>query len=254
MTPPTPTQTTHTYQHLPTTLRSPSHPILLRTLQPADAPALAALLSDPRNTALDGGPNTPPPQPMSTATAESVIQRMRESAAQPTIVDGRSGRVRRGPGRVNLVVVYLGPSARDGDGDGEREVEGDDGEAAKGEGRVIGLGGFGGIKDLDAAGNTVSTPELPDGEEFLRVGDVGAMIDPAYRGRGFGAEAVRLAMEWGFRRAEAGGLQLDKITATTLAVNGPMVAVFERKMGWTGTRKGEEVEFAMTVGEWEARK
>ncbi|KAI0012950.1 hypothetical protein F4779DRAFT_614111 [Xylariaceae sp. FL0662B] len=209
------------YRHLPTTLPSQTHPhLLLRTLEPADAPALAALLSDPRNTALDG----PPSKPMDVATAVAVIRRMRDSAARPTV-----------------------------DGEGE------------GEGRVIGLGGFGSIKDVpvpvDEAGGGVVGVEESEGDKrgFLRVGDVGAMIEPAYRGRGLGAEAVRLAMEWGFRAARDGGLQLDRVTATTLAANGPMVAVLERKMGWRGRRKegegqgAEEVEFAMTVAEWEER-
>ncbi|KAK1978521.1 hypothetical protein LZ30DRAFT_599017 [Colletotrichum cereale] len=185
--------------HLPTLLRSPTHPILLRTLEPRDAAALSAVLSDPENTKHD-----PHASAVSPEGAAGVIGRMRESAAAPTVLDEASGRVVSGPGRVNLLLVYVG-----------------DGGAGDDEGVGIGLAGFGGINEGE--GETGGK---------VRVGDVGAMVGPAYRGRGFATEAIRLAVEWGFTRVEDGGPQLDRITATMSEANGPMVGLMERKFGW----------------------
>lgn len=252
---------TKSYTHLPTSLLSPTHPLLLRTLEPEDNAAFAQILSDPRNTEFE---SDTVPRKMELATATTAISRMRDSAAQPTVVlitagagaaaDGKpKGKVVSGPGRVNLAIVYLGDAAT---AEG-REL------AGKG-GLMIGIGGFGSIKDLSASGSGEPAPEAAEGQArggFLRAGDVGAMINYEYRGRGFAYEAVRLAMEWGFRGAGDGGLQLDRVTATTLAENKPMIAVLGRKVGWEGKtvpagEEGgkEEVCYEMSVEEWEARK
>ncbi|KAJ3399698.1 hypothetical protein HDU80_007676 [Chytriomyces hyalinus] len=242
------------YTHLPTNLLSHKYPLLLRTLQPEDSAAFAQILSDPRNTEFEADSV---PRKMDLATAAMAISRMRDSAAQPTIVaaaDGNGkGKVVSGPTRVNMAIVYLG-DATTAEG---REL------ASKG-GLMIGIGGFGSIKNLSpSSGEPV--PEAAEGTttsaDFLRVGDVGAMINSEYRGRGFAHEAMRLAMEWGFKKAADGGLQLDKVTATTLADNKPMIAVLSRKLGWEGKavpatepEGKDEVYYEMSVEEWEARK
>ncbi|KAK2023556.1 acetyltransferase [Colletotrichum zoysiae] len=212
--------------HLPTVLRSPTHPILLRTLEPRDAAAVSAVLSDPENNKYD-----PHASAISPEVAAGVIGRMRESAAAPTVLDEASGRVVSGPGRVNLLLVYVGDD--DDDDDDDKEGEG---------GVGIGFAGFGGINERER-----------EGGGKLRVGDVGAMVSPAYRGRGFATEAIRLAVEWGFTRVEDGGPQFDRITATTVEANEPMVGLMERKFGWqrvTGAGKEGEVTFEVGPEDW----
>ncbi|WYZ46310.1 hypothetical protein EsH8_IX_000535 [Colletotrichum jinshuiense] len=207
--------------HLPTTLRSQTHPILLRTLEPRDAADISAVLSNPENTKHD-----PHASAISPEVAKVVIERMRESAAVPTVLDEASRRVASGPGRVNLLVVLV------------------EGGAAEDEGRVIGFGGFGGINEHEEEGRKV------------RVGDVGAMINPEHRGRGFATEALRLAVEWAFRGVREGGLQLDRVTATMSERNAPMVGLVEKKLGWQGVVKpgkeeGDgEVLFEVTKDTW----
>ncbi|TDZ53166.1 hypothetical protein CTRI78_v007122 [Colletotrichum trifolii] len=206
--------------HLPTILRSATHPIFLRTLEPRDAPAVSAVLSDPENTNYD-----PHASAVSPEVAVVVIQRMRESAATPTVLDDKGTKVVSGPGRVNLVVVCV-----EGAGD-TLHVTGD-------EGVVVGFGGYGGINERE------------EGEGKVRIGDVGVMVNPEYRGRGFGVEAMRLAVEWGFKGVGQAGLQLKGITATMREENEPMVGLVERKLGWEGVREGGEVKFEVTEETW----
>ncbi|KAF4845746.1 hypothetical protein CGCSCA4_v006196 [Colletotrichum siamense] len=193
--------------HLPTLLRSTTHPLLLRTLIPSDAAAISAVLSNPENTKFD-----PHASAISPDVAAKVIDRMRESAAVPSVLDPVTGKVASGPGRVNLAIVHI-PNA------------GDD------EGVVIGLGGFGGINE--------STSD--DGSK-RRVADVGAMLNPEYRGKGFATEAIRLAVEFAFRGVAEGGLQVDAVSATMSERNLPMVGLVEKKLGWVGVRRAGEKE------------
>jgi RimJ/RimL family protein N-acetyltransferase len=222
---------TTSYSHLPTTLRSSTHPLVLRTLEPEDAEAFAALLSDPENTRFE---SSQPPAAMAVSTAEVVIGRMLDSAGTPTVLVDE--KVQSGPGRVNLAVVALVGEAEE----------------------FIGLGGFGSIKDLDAeTGEQVQAGS--DTSKTIRVGDVGVMLTPAARGKGYAGETVRLACEWGFRAAADGGLQLDRITAGTLVENQPMLAILEKKLGWTGVRcpappgkpGTEQVSFEVTKETWQ---
>ncbi|KAH0431373.1 acetyltransferase [Colletotrichum camelliae] len=213
--------------HLPTLLRSATHPILLRTLIPSDAAAISAVLSNPENTEFD-----PHASAISPEVAAKVIDRMRESAAVPSVLDPASGKVASGPGRVNLAIVHV-PGADAGDADGV----------------VIGLGGFGGINE--------STTSEEGGGGKRRVADVGAMLNPEYRGKGFAAEAIRLAVEFAFRGVEEGGLQVDAVSATMSERNLPMVGLVEKKLGWVGVRKpGEkegddgEIYFEVTKDTW----
>lgn len=241
---------TNSYNHLPTYLPSPSLPLLLRTLEPEDNAAFAAILSDPRNTDMESE-EVKRADPMELSVATGAIARMRHSAAEATVVlpSGGDGKVLKGPGRVNLALIYIG----------EEDTE-EGHELRKKGGLMIGLGGFGSIKDLSpTTGEPV--PALGDGQveredEFVRVGDVGAMINTEFRGRGFAKEAVRLSMEWGFRSAAEGGLQLDQITATTLANNTAMVKVLDR-FGWKAelkTSKGgiEEAHYKIDREQWKA--
>ncbi|KAK4081791.1 uncharacterized protein Triagg1_2532 [Trichoderma aggressivum f. europaeum] len=191
--------------HLNTTIPSPSNPLLfLRTIQPSDASAFSSILSSPSNK------SDPHGKDMDIATAESSISRMRESASKPTIIDAQ-GNVMSGPSRVNMMLVLQSE-----DGNGET---------------VIGLGGFGAIKDWERGGRTI------------RAGDVGAMLDPAYKRQGYGVEAMKMAINWAFLPAVEGGPQLDLVTITTLEENGPMVKLLNDKLGLAGKGISRPAEF-----------
>ncbi|QYS93562.1 N-acetyltransferase domain-containing protein [Trichoderma simmonsii] len=191
--------------HLDTIIPSPSNPLLfLRTIQPSDASAFSSILSSPSNKSDPHGKDIDIP------TAELSISRMRESASKPTILDAQ-GNVISGPSRVNMMLVL-----KSEDGNGET---------------VIGLGGFGAIKDWER-----------DGQK-IRAGDVGAMLDPAYKRKGYGVEAMKMAINWAFLPAVEGGPQLDLVTITTLEDNGPMVNLLNEKLGLTGKGISRPAEF-----------
>ena len=203
--------------HLDTLLESKDLPISLRNLEFKDAPAFSRLLSDPRNAS---DPNI---KPMEIPTAQTVIARMRESASEPTVYNTSHGKVVAGPGRVNLAVV-LASDEQPG-------------------GAVIGLGGYGAIKQLERNGDT------------LRAGDVGALIDADYRGKGYATEAMKLAMDWGFATVAQGGLQLDLVTLTTLADNEPVIKLINDKLGLKGKSVTRESEMeGKTELYWELKK
>ena len=82
------------------------------------------------------------------------------------------------------------------------------------DGVVQGVGGMGWISTDEATGK--------------RTGDAGVMLNEAVRGKGYGLEAMRLTTDYAFDV-----LKLDKVTATMLAKNTPMIGVM-RKMGWNG--------------------
>lgn len=185
--------------HLDTRLVSQTLPIVLRTIQPGDAARFAAILSDPANA------SDPHAKPLDATAAAAIIAKQRQSATAPTVLDAATGAVVGGPSRINMVVELL---LLDG---GQRR-------------HVIGLGGYGAIKDR----------VRDDGRPPLRVGDVGAMIDPAHRGRGYATEAIRLAVGWAFAPASEGGLQLDLVTITTEADNAAMVKLADQKLGLRG--------------------
>lgn len=223
-------QSTIEVSHLDTYLPSPTLPIVLRTTQPGDAARFAAILSDPANG------SDPHARAVDAASAASLIAKQRASAAVPTVLDVATHTVLRGPGRVNMVVELL----RGGGGGGGDQHP-----------LVIGLGGFGAIKDW-----------VRDGRP-LRAGDVGAMMDPAHRRRGYAAEAIRLAIAWAFTPAEDGGPQLDLVTITTTEDNAAMVRLAEDKLGLRGrgTRRASEEEgtepttemyYELTKQDWQA--
>ncbi|KAK7423460.1 hypothetical protein QQZ08_009029 [Neonectria magnoliae] len=202
--------------HIDTLLESKNLPISLRNLEFKDAPDFARLLSDPRNAS---DPNI---KPMEISTAQTVIARMRESASEPTVYTS-SGKVVAGPGRVNLGVVLASEEHLDG--------------------TLIGLGGFGAIKQLTRNGDA------------LRAGDVGALIDADYRGKGYATEAMKLAMDWGFASVAQGGLQLDLVTLTTLTDNEPIIKLINDKLGLKGKSVKKEAETdGKTELYWELRK
>lgn len=206
--------------HLHTRLASKTLPIVLRTTQPADAARFSAILSDPSNA------SDPNAKPLDVARAQTIIAAQRESASVPTVLDPVAGKVVSGPGRVNMVVELLP----------------EDGSA----GLVIGLGGYGAIKDW-----------VRDGRK-IRAGDVGAMIDPAYRGKGYATEAIRLGIDWAFTPVSEGGPQLDLVTITTTEDNAPMVKLANEKLGLKGrgTRRASPEEGAESTVElyWELTK
>ncbi|KAG8422926.1 hypothetical protein J3459_009953 [Metarhizium acridum] len=204
-------------QHLCTRIESPTLPLALRTIEPRDAPRHSAILT------ADMRSSDPWAGGVSVSRSEELIAGQRESAAVPTVL-GPDGEVVGGPGRVNMVLVLTS--------------EGD---------RVIGLGGFGAIKDWERRGGRV------------RAGDAGVVVDEAYRGNGYAAEAMRLAVDWAFTPVAAGGPQLDLVTVTTAATNTPMLALAEDKLGLRGKgvlrhhesgHAAGEMYYELTAAEW----
>ncbi|KAF1737658.1 hypothetical protein CRV24_003280 [Beauveria bassiana] len=208
--------------HLDTRLPSPTLPIVLRTIQPSDAARLAALLSDPGNA------SDPNAAPLSATTASELIARQRLSASVPTVVDTARGAVIiSGPSRVNMAIELLPDTASS--------------SSSSSPPLVIGLGGYGAIKELVRDGKTIR----------------------AGTGKGYATEAMRLAIDWAFAEATGGGggLQLDLVTVTTLEDNVAMVKLAEDRLGLKGrgTRRacGEEgaegkteVYYELTKEDW----
>ncbi|KAL7789019.1 hypothetical protein V8C37DRAFT_404118 [Trichoderma ceciliae] len=194
--------------HLNTIIPSSSNPLLfLRTIQPSDASSFSSILSSPANK------SDPHGQDIDVPTAVSGISRMRESASQPTILDAQ-GNVISGPSRVNMILVL--------------KSEGENGHPNE---NIIGLGGFGAIKNWERDGRKI------------RAGDVGVMMDSAYKRRGYGVEAMKMAISWAFSPASEGGPQLDLVTITTLEDNGPMLKLLHGKFGLEGKGIARPAEF-----------
>jgi RimJ/RimL family protein N-acetyltransferase len=174
---------------------------------------------------------------MSVETATAAITHMMAAAAEPTILDESTGRVASGPQRVNMAVVY---SPKQDNSHPNKEEED----------KMIGLGGAGWIHTRDEDGKKI------------RAADMGVMIDPTYRGRGFAVEAMRLAAEWGFIPVKDGGPQFDLVTMTTLEENVAMVRLVENKLGLKGVRRESkekgvegkmEVHWEVDAEKWERR-
>ena len=180
--------------HLNSRLESKTLPITLHNTELKDAVRFSAILSAPEND------SDPAASKMDISRAEDIITKQREFATQPTIL-GDDGQVASGPSRVNMVVELT---------------------SAEGNGTVIGLGGYGAIKDWTRDGRKV------------RAGDAGVMIDPAYRGKGYASEAMKLAIDWAFTPVSTGGPQLDLVTVTTLEGNAPMIKLTDEKLGLKG--------------------
>lgn len=219
-----------TVSHANTSLSSPSLPILLRTFQPGDGAAFAALLADPAN----GENPNPSGSVMDAAWGEAAVGRMVNSAQQNPSVCGPDGAVLSGPPRLNLAVVLLpGPSA---------------GAVVEKE-TIIGISGYGAIKTFERDG------------KLVRAGDVGVLLTDSARGKGYASEALRLSLDWAAAPVAEGGLQLDLLSTTTLADNTRMLAVAE-KLGFGGKgvlrpaehdAEKEEMYYEMTAEEWRSR-
>lgn len=117
--------------------------------------------------------------------------------------------------------------------------------------KIIGLGGFGAIKDWEREGRKI------------RAGDAGVVIDEKYRGKGYAVEAMKLAIDWAFTPVADGGPQLDIVTVTTTATNKAMLALTDDKLGLRGKGVLRDHEFGdpagemyyeLTAEEWKALK
>jgi RimJ/RimL family protein N-acetyltransferase len=109
------------------------------------------------------------------------------------------------------------------------------------DGSVQGVGGMGYI--------------ATDAETGARTGDAGVMLNEGVRGKGYALEAMRLTTDFAFDV-----LRLNKVTATMLASNVPMVRLMQ-KMKWRGRHIaegegefGEEWMFEMLPEEWAERR
>lgn len=196
--------------HLHTRLKSQTLPVVLRTIEPQDAPWHSALLT------ADIQSSDPSAKGISVERSQELIVGQRESANVPTIL-GADGKVVSGPKRVNMILVLVTDE--------------------KPEGTVIGLGGFGAIKDWEREGRKV------------RAGDAGVVIDEAYRGKGYAVEAMKLAIDWAFTPVAEGGPQLDIVTVTTLATNVAMLKLTDEKLGLKGMGVLRDHEFGDPAGE-----
>ena len=188
--------------YLDTKLYSPTLPILLRNPESRDAAALSRLFSDPKNTEHDVASSMSPEQ------AVALIAKFRESAAAAI------------PTRVNLLVVILpAPNSTE-------------------EGEVIGISGFGGIRDFER--------EVEGESKKVRFADVGIMLNEEWRGKGYAAEAVRLSVGFAFGKLKAGG-----VSSEMKEVNKAMVGLVDKKFGWRRVESEEgEVRFEVTPEEW----
>ncbi|KAL3419860.1 acetyltransferase [Phlyctema vagabunda] len=124
------------------------------------------------------------------------------------------------PTRVNLVIALIEPAEHDE----SRET-------------LIGLSGFGGIDEID-------------GKRFA---DVGAVLLPEYRRRGYALEAMRLSIEFAFRE-----LKTEAVSAQVLDRNERMRPLLQNRLGWEGVRSegkhGAEWRFEMDEAAWKEMK
>ncbi|CEJ84919.1 hypothetical protein VHEMI03616 [[Torrubiella] hemipterigena] len=208
--------------HLNARIESTTYPIILRTVQEEDAAIYAELLFGKRNNP-EATSDT-----VDVAKGLEIVKGHRTKMATPTVV-GADGRVVSGPPKVNMVVVLKGDNGKDEE--------------------VIGLGGYGAIKDWVRDGVNV------------RAGDAGVMLDVAYRGKGYAVEAMKLAIDWAFLPVSQGGPQLDLVTITTSTTNAAMIKLTEEHLGLKGkgvTRPGEfspsEEYWEMNKAQWEEAK
>ncbi|KAK2590425.1 hypothetical protein QQS21_011898 [Conoideocrella luteorostrata] len=197
--------------HLHTHLGSKTKPIVLRTIQSQDAPSHSAILN------ASFPPSDPSSKGISVQRSRELIEAQRASAAVPTVLSP-DGLVVSGPGRVNMVVVLRAEDGQEGD-------------------VVIGLGGFGAIKDWERDGKKI------------RAGDVGVVIAEEYRGEGYALEAMKMAIDWAFTPVKHGGPQMDLVTVTTLANNTAMLRLTDEKLGLKGKGVLRDAEFGDPAGE-----
>lgn len=218
---------TISYQHEDTLLTCDAPSVTLRTLRLEDAPRFSAVL------AADSPPSS---KPLTVEQATGAITRMQESARTPTVVylssqnsgDGgeKSPQVVSGPGRVNLAVIDTKTS------------------------NLIGIGGYGAIHTLPPSAESNGHPR--------RAGDAGVVIDPEYRNRGIAVACMRMAIDWGFKSAEEGGLALDLVTITTSEDNEKMRKLVDQKLGLEGRGvareggpTGKEIYYELDKKAWE---
>lgn len=199
----------------------PSHSIILRRALPADAPQLAKILNNPLNNKHDPAANS---SKLSDAAMESAIKRWQPTYSSPL------------PSRYNLVILSTIPSKRP-----STPLP------------IIGITGFGNIDtfDVDEAAAKGVTEESSvwdeeKGKLVKRVADVGVMIEPEWRGRGYGKECVEICTRFAFER-----LGVQEVTATMLKENVEMRGLMDG-LGWEGVEK-DVVSGGKPAVEWQYR-
>ncbi|CAM0135767.1 hypothetical protein VKS41_001802 [Umbelopsis sp. WA50703] len=85
--------------------------------------------------------------------------------------------------------------------------------------KVVGLGGYGHI-----ARNSDES-----------IGDAGVMLQPEVRGKGYGVEAIKLALDYAFD-----GLKLNAVTLTMLKKNVAMCNLIDKKLKLQGIERESE--------------
>lgn len=187
-------------------------PFLLRAPALSDLQPIKAMFSEPSNIEFDESARRSP------ATDEGMtgaINAMRAGAAHTP------------PTKSNFLIISTAPET---------------------DGELIGITGLGLIKNLPE-------PEWPTGavggtDGFYKIGNVGVMINPKWRGKGVATEAVRLSIVFGFTQ-----MDMQEVTMGTLEINKKMVKVMKR-LGWEGKvvvdEKGaREIVYGMKKEEWE---
>jgi RimJ/RimL family protein N-acetyltransferase len=96
-------------------------------------------------------------------------------------------------------------------------------------------------------------------DQHNRMAHVGLSLRPAFRGRGLGADAVRVLCRYGFAI-----LGLHRLQAETLADNGAMLAAATgagfaaegtlRRSAWVNGEFADEVILGILVSEWDTRR
>lgn len=147
-------------------------------------------------------------------------QPLSPSSAESTISDMVLSASAAIPTRVNLVIVLLSYP----------------GASETLDSPVIGLSGVGGIDVIDGR----------------RWADVGVMVNPEHRGKGFALESLRLSIEFAFRELSVHGVSCQMDSA-----NVEMVGLVEGKLGWSGVKgelEGVGLRFEILPFDWEATK
>lgn len=89
------------------------------------------------------------------------------------------------------------------------------------EGKIVGLSGYGAVKYHDDVNGRVEI----DGVKKRTEGNVGVMLNPEARGKGFGMEAFWMSVSWGFEKAG-----FDEVSVTMLESNKGMRGIMDKAL------------------------